>query len=75
MDTLGHCAKPDSKDPLIVLKPGLRGRQRLVVLIHEALHAALWDLDEEAVDETAGAITRLLWADGYRRTARRPNRG
>jgi hypothetical protein len=36
-------------------------------LIHEILHAALWDLDEEAVTETANAISAALWRVGYRR--------
>jgi len=36
-------------------------------IIHEILHAALWDLDEEAVHDTANAISAALWRLGYRR--------
>jgi len=32
----------------------------LDLVIHESLHACLWDLDEEAVTETAWDIARLL---------------
>ena len=39
----------------------------LDTIIHEVLHAALWDLDEEAVHDTANAISAALWRGGYRR--------
>jgi len=35
-------------------------------IIHESLHACLWDLDEDAVDETANDIASLLNRLGYR---------
>jgi hypothetical protein len=37
-------------------------------IIHEVLHAALWDLDEEAVHTTANAISEALWKLGYRKS-------
>ena len=45
---------------------GLRGKKRLELLIHEPIHACLPDLNEEAVDHTARAISDLLYALGYR---------
>jgi hypothetical protein len=44
-------------------------REMLDSIIHEVLHAALWDLDEEAVEETANAISGALWRLGYRRAS------
>jgi hypothetical protein len=35
-------------------------------VIHELLHAAHWDLDELAVEETAEDLARVLWKLGYR---------
>lgn len=52
---------------LIVLHAGLAGQDLLDAAAHEVLHAALPDLDEPAVDETAGAVAELLWRLGYRR--------
>jgi len=45
----------------------MRSKTTLEVLIHEALHAANWDLDEAAVQETAEDIAKILWKLGYRR--------
>lgn len=39
----------------------------LDVCIHEPLHAAYPDLDEEAIDTTATGIARLLWRLGWRK--------
>lgn len=43
------------------------GKDLLEVLIHEALHACYWDLDEEAIDEAGVDIAQMLWKFGYRR--------
>lgn len=52
---------------LIVLHARLAGQELLDGAAHEVLHAALPDLDEPAVNETAGAVAELLWKMGYRR--------
>ena len=54
------------KTPAIKVWDGLGGVKRLDTIIHETLHAALWDLDEEAIEETATAIAEILWRLGYR---------
>lgn len=56
----------DGTGELRVLR-SLQGQRELEVLLHEALHAALWDLDEEVVTETAEDLSRLLWGEGYRK--------
>lgn len=40
-------------------------QEELNVIIHESLHACT-ELDEDAVDETAADISRLLWRLGWR---------
>lgn len=52
---------------LIRIALGYQEDQMLDSVVHEILHAALWDLDEEAVEETANAISSALIRLGYRR--------
>ena len=65
MEDLGLCDAPDRRSKKIKINKQLSGRIKLEIIIHEALHACAWDLDEEAVSETAKAISRLLWREGY----------
>jgi len=64
---VGECSHPNSPTPSLVTKKGLRGHFRMETILHEGLHASLWDLDEDAVNETAAALADLLWADRWRR--------
>lgn len=64
---LGTTSHPAKKHLKIKVHRNLKGRDRLEVLIHEALHAAYWDLDEEAIDEAGIDISKMLWKLGYRR--------
>lgn len=50
----------------IRIRDGLKGQYLLEVCIHEALHAACWDLSEEAVTESAKDIAGILWKLGWR---------
>ena len=51
----------------ILIHSGLKGRARLEVEIHEALHATLGPtISEEAVTNAADDIARILYALGYR---------
>jgi hypothetical protein len=62
----GLCSDPSDKNKRIIVSKKPQGIDRLSVIIHEALHACLWDLDEEAIVETAGSISLMLWRLGYR---------
>ena len=65
---LGECEGLCLKDQrLIRIALGYPDERTLDSIVHEILHAALWDLDEEAVEETANAISAALWRVGYRR--------
>ena len=43
-----------------------RGKRKLWALIHEALHPCIWDLDHDAINETATSLTDMLWKLQYR---------
>jgi hypothetical protein len=61
---LGTC-DIDSKE--IEIKPGLSEADCLDCFIHEALHACMPDITDEAIDETATSIAKLLIKLGYRK--------
>jgi hypothetical protein len=50
----------------IRVSPNVAGVERMETELHEVLHAALPDLDELAVAETAQAQAAILWRIGYR---------
>lgn len=64
-DCEGVCDKPART---IRIALGYPDEQTMDSVIHEVLHAALWDLDEEAVEETANAVSSALAKLGWRRT-------
>lgn len=57
----------DASKRLITIKRSLSGERELDVLIHEMLHACHWDLDEQAITETASDLARVLTRLGYRK--------
>lgn len=67
MKVSGDVQPPDTPGtPVMRIKGSLEGALRLDTEIHEALHACLWDLDEEAILEIAGDIAAFLYSSGYR---------
>ena len=64
-DTGGLACK---KDNTIELDPNIKGhKERLRVLVHEALHLADWPAGERKVDRVSREITDVLWKQGYRK--------
>lgn len=62
----GDCDPPDRQAKEIRVAAGLRGEERLEVLIHELSHAAGWHIAEEFVERFAADAARALWRLGYR---------
>jgi hypothetical protein len=64
----GTCDHPKTvgKTIQILDNKKISSKRKLEVCIHEVLHAALWDLSEEAVDETSKSIADILWRLSYR---------
>lgn len=65
-DRYGDCGMTGNGKPLIRVRRALQGRMALNILVHEVLHASRPELAEEAVEETANDIERVLWRRGYR---------
>ena len=61
---LGECNYYKGK---IRIEPGLSAGIRLGTVVHEALHWALPEYDEEKIEEIEDIVTEILWNDGYRK--------
>lgn len=64
----GRCDHPPGRHPTIEIRRSLSELNILDTLVHEILHAARPELDEEAIDKTAACIARALYQTGWRRT-------
>jgi len=62
----GLCNHPPGRHPTISIRRSLTEPAMLDTLVHEVLHAARPELDEEAVDSTATAIAKALYRAGWR---------
>ncbi len=62
----GACDPPTKKNPMIEISPMAEGPVKLCVLVDEAIHACLFDLDNDSVDECSEAIGHFLWKCGLR---------
>lgn len=65
-DKRGDCDSPSTPNKEIRIWQGVKGEERLEVLIHELAHASCWPLDEEYVAKFAEDTARALWRLGYR---------
>ena len=64
-DTAGLACKEANT---IELDPHIKGaKERLRVLVHEALHLADWKAGEGKVDRISREITDVLWKQNYRK--------
>ncbi len=66
-DRWGDCGHPEDPKPTIRVRRAVEGKNRMDLIIHEALHAIYPDETEEMVNRSATEIANLLWACGYRR--------
>lgn len=62
----GECDDPSTKNKELRIRKGLKGEQKLEVLIHEHLHAAGWHIDEKFVKKFSEDVARNLTKLGYR---------
>jgi len=65
----GACSDPTNitGKRRIRVRDSLTGERRLVVLLHEMLHAADWSKDETWVEKIAEDIGKVLYDCGWRR--------
>lgn len=52
--------------PKILIYDGLKGRARLEIELHEALHACFPQIDEDVITQAGRDVSRILWTLGYR---------
>jgi len=57
----------DDANPLIELDHRLKGKNRLCILTHEALHCAFPSMGEKSVIRAAKLVSSILWSDNYRK--------
>jgi hypothetical protein len=58
---------------LVEVDPRLGAKRQLEVLIHEVTHLCHPGMTEAEVDRTGKMISRVLWAENYRRVVLAPN--
>jgi len=67
-DRMGDCDHPPGRHPTIRVRRSLGTLATLDTVVHEVLHASRPELAEDAVDETASTIARILHRLGARVT-------
>ena len=66
-NTIGICENQHTKNKSMRIPINGDTVGELGVIIHESLHACLWDLDEDSTIDTADDIARLLVRLGWRK--------
>jgi len=61
-----HVGICDYEAKEITVSPKIEGVDRLDCIIHEAIHACLSDISDDAVNESSTCIAKLLWKLGYK---------
>ena len=67
-DAGGECSDPNSTPREMLIPLEGESKYDLEVIIHEGLHACLWDVCEQSVREISNDIATLLWKLGWRKT-------
>jgi len=65
-DYLGYCESPKIKNPKLCIDENLKDKELLRIIIHESLHACLYDLDEDSVDEISRQIASIVKKFGFK---------
>jgi len=63
----GYCDPPQNLDKTLAINEKLTDLRHLETVIHESIHACVFDLTEQAVSTSAHDIASLLWRLGYRK--------
>ena len=63
----GICTKrnPPGRSEIIIA-PKINSQEGIITVVHEALHASRWRMQEKTVDRIATDLGRFLWRLGYR---------
>ena len=63
----GECDPPNKKNKKVKIRNNLSDKNTLTTAIDEAIHACIFDLDNEVVAEMSQSMSNFLWKLGYRR--------
>jgi len=66
----GACDGPDTYNKAIMIAKGQSEFSELDSLLHEMLHAGLWEIDEDIVHELATDMARVLTRLGWHKEVR-----
>lgn len=64
--SLGLWEQLDAKTSIISIDERLKGFQRLLIVVHEALHETCRDWTEEKVIKVSEFLARVIWECDYR---------
>lgn len=59
-DAMGLCEHPNALNKTIHIRPNLPVKEMVETMIDEGIHACIWELDNQVVDETSTDLTRFL---------------
>lgn len=62
----GHCDSPETPNKKIKISSALKDEEFLEVLIHEILHAGMWQIDEEEVATISEDLARIIYKLEYK---------
>ena len=64
----GRTEHPDTKNKTVYIDSREKGKALLSTLIDELIHCAIWDIQNEIVDEISDGMADVLWRCGLRFT-------
>jgi hypothetical protein len=62
----GQTDHPDTKNKTVYIDSAERGKELLATLIDEFIHCAVWELENDVVDEISDDMAEALWRCGLR---------
>jgi len=62
----GMTDSPKVKNKTVYIDSRERGKDLLATLIDELIHCAMWDIENEVVDEISDDMANVLWRCGLR---------
>jgi hypothetical protein len=62
----GMTDSPKVKNKTVYIDSRERGQDLLATLIDELIHCAMWDIENEVVDEISDDMANVLWRCGLR---------
>jgi hypothetical protein len=62
----GLCDHPKTKNKTVYIDSRESGKKLLATLIDELIHCAIWEIQNEIVDEISDDMAEVLWRCGLR---------